>query len=71
MQEVAITPELNLTKGAVSYQMRQLEKELGFHLFLRHQGGITLTEKGKRLWFSAQSSFRELQSSWTFLCRED
>lgn len=53
--------ELNLTKGAVSYQMRQLEKELGFTLFERHQGGIRLTDKGKSLWFNAQSSFSELE----------
>ncbi len=41
--------ELNLTKGAVSYQVNRLEDELGFRLFSRLPRGLYLTEKGRRL----------------------
>lgn len=53
--------ELNLTKGAVSYQIKQLERALGFPLFVRVHNGIALTEKGKRLWQISQSVFREVE----------
>ncbi|MEM7116292.1 MAG: LysR substrate-binding domain-containing protein [Chloroflexota bacterium] len=53
--------ELNLTKGAVSYQIKQLERELGFDLFVRVHNGVALTEKGKRLWQVSQPVFREVE----------
>ena len=53
--------ELNLTKGAVSYQIKQLEQELGFALFVRVHNGVALTEKGKRLWQVSQPAFREVE----------
>lgn len=53
--------ELNLTKGAVSYQIARLESELGFKLFERRHRSISLTEKGKRLWHSSQVAFRDLE----------
>ncbi len=53
--------ELNLTKGAVSYQIRRLEDELGFKLFERKHRSIVLTERGKRLWHSSQIAFRDLE----------
>lgn len=53
--------ELNLTKGAVSYQVARLEEELGFKLFERGHRSLALTEKGKRLWHSSQVAFRDLE----------
>ncbi len=53
--------ELNLTKGAVSYQVKQLEREIGFALFERVHNGIVLTEKGLRLQHVAHQSFTELE----------
>ena len=53
--------ELNLTKGAVSYQIKQLERELGFKLFVRSHGGIQLTEKGQRLLVLADAAFEEVE----------
>ena len=35
MSGTAAADELNLTKGAVSYQIQQLEAELGFRVFSR------------------------------------
>jgi len=41
--------ELNLSKGAVSYQVRQLEAALGFAVFSRAQRSLALTEQGQDL----------------------
>ena len=41
--------ELNLSKGAVSYQVRQLEAELGFPVFSRARRNLVLTEQGSDL----------------------
>lgn len=53
--------ELNLTKGAVSYQIKQLERELDFKLFLRQHGGIVLTEQGRQLLSLAQAAFESVE----------
>lgn len=53
--------ELNLTKGAVSYQIKQLESILGFKVFARHANSLTLTEKGEHLWHSAQLAFTSIE----------
>lgn len=41
--------ELNLTLGAVSQQLQQIEQRLGFSVFERHARGIRLTEQGNKL----------------------
>lgn len=56
----AAARELNLTKGAISYQINRLEADLGFPVFDRGHRGIALTEKGERLWQASRSAFREL-----------
>jgi DNA-binding transcriptional LysR family regulator len=53
--------ELNLTKGAVRYQIGQLEQELGFDVFARRHRALALTEKGRRLWHVAEAAFRDLE----------
>lgn len=40
--------ELNLTRSAVSHQLRFLERELGFDLLKRAGKGVTLTPQGRR-----------------------
>jgi len=40
--------ELNLTRSAVSHQLRLLERELGFHLLERLGKGVALTNRGRR-----------------------
>ena len=52
---------LNLTKGAVSHQIRLLESELGFSLFRRLPRGIELTTTGKDLLVTSQSAFESIE----------
>lgn len=56
----AAAEELNLTKGAVSYQINRLERDLGFAVFARRHRGVVLTDKGTRLWHASQAAFRDL-----------
>ena len=53
---------LNLTKGAVSYQIDNLENELGFKVFVRRKQGIQLTTQGQALLLVAQPSFRSVEN---------
>ncbi|WP_422369304.1 LysR substrate-binding domain-containing protein [Pelagibius sp.] len=52
---------LNLTKGAVSYQIQQLEAALGFALFHRRPRGIELTDRGRELRASAHPAFEDIE----------
>ncbi|NKC17183.1 MAG: LysR family transcriptional regulator [Gammaproteobacteria bacterium] len=49
--------ELNLTKGAVSHQLKALEAELGFDVFDRQPRGVRTTPKGQHLLHTARSAF--------------
>jgi DNA-binding transcriptional LysR family regulator len=53
--------ELNLTKGAVSYQIQQLEGELGFRVFSRSKRNLALTDKGADLLQLALPLFDRLE----------
>ncbi|MEM0944994.1 MAG: LysR substrate-binding domain-containing protein [Pseudomonadota bacterium] len=53
----AASEELNLTKGAVSHQIKVLESELGFDLFHREARGVRATQKGQQLLHVARSAF--------------
>ncbi len=57
----AAAKELNLTKGAVSYQVQQLEAGLGFQVFSRSQRSLTLTEKGRDLIQVCQPLFESVE----------
>lgn len=53
---------LNLTKGAVSYQIQRLEEALGFALFHRRPRGIEMTEAGQQLLTTSRSAFADIES---------
>lgn len=57
----AAAEELNLTKGAVSYQIRGLEAELGFEVFRRLPRGISLTSRGQSLRDTIQTAFEAVE----------
>jgi len=67
----AAADKLNLTKGAVSYQINRLEDALGFKVFDRVHRGITLTEKGRKLWHISQSAFDDLERQIAQLQEEE
>jgi DNA-binding transcriptional LysR family regulator len=51
---------LHMTKGAISYQIQQLESALGFAVFLRQPRGVQLTDKGQALVAKAEANFLQL-----------
>ena len=53
--------ELNLTKGAISYQIQQLEDELGFEVFSRSKRKLSLTRKGVDLLQAAKVLFDNVE----------
>ena len=53
--------KLNLTKGALSHQIKRLEQDLGFEVFERHSKGIRLSKKGQELLSTAEPLFRQLE----------
>lgn len=54
--------ELCQSKGAVSYQVNKLERELGFMLFDRAKSKLTLTDAGRNLWHVSQSSLNQIDN---------
>jgi len=52
---------LNMTKGAVSYQIKTLEADLGIRVFNRTPRGVTLTAEGQRLVTMARPHFRAIE----------
>ena len=54
--------ELNLTKGAVSYQIQQLEIELGFTVFSRIKRQLQLTEQGQALLQRSLGMFESVEN---------
>ncbi|WP_038491668.1 LysR substrate-binding domain-containing protein [Janthinobacterium agaricidamnosum] len=54
--------ELHKTPAAVSQQIRQLEEELGFALFIRHPRQVSVTDKGRELAFTVSRMLRDLQA---------
>lgn len=55
--------ELNLTSGAISYQIRALERHLGFALFERLPRGVRLTPMGVAYLPPVRKAFEELADS--------
>src|SRR3954451_14914638 len=53
--------ELNLTHGAISFQMRVLKEELGVDLFKRSGRRMVLTPEGQRLFGYVRDGFTRLE----------
>jgi len=54
--------ELHKTPAAISQQIRHLEENLGFALFIRHPRHVTLTEKGQELAIAVGKMLGELRA---------
>ncbi|MGF1681756.1 LysR substrate-binding domain-containing protein [Photobacterium minamisatsumaniensis] len=52
--------ELHLTQGAVSHRIKNLEKQLGFPLFVRLTRRMELTPEGERLLMTLNQSFENI-----------
>lgn len=53
---------LNMTKGAISYQIKTLEADLGMTLFLRTTRGVALTGEGLRLLAACQTQYEAIEA---------
>ncbi len=53
---------LNMTKGAISYQIKSLEENLALKLFERYSRGVELTPNGRRLLNASLSHYREVET---------
>jgi len=62
--------ELNLTQGAVSHQMRELESLLGAKLFERQARGLTLTNAGAAYLPFVREALERLRTGGAALSRE-
>lgn len=67
----AAAVELNLTKGAVSYQMTHLEDDLGFKVFHRRKQGIELTEQGRLLLTASRQAYSDLEKAISNIRKSD
>lgn len=55
--------EMNVTPGAVSHQVKALEKELGTPLFLRGHRLVELTEEGEQLYHVLRDTFQSMSEA--------
>jgi len=53
--------ELHVTKSAISYQIKMLENQLGFKVFHRNPGNLSLTDKGYKLWHISEAALKTLE----------
>ncbi|MFT4715135.1 MAG: DNA-binding transcriptional LysR family regulator [Paracoccaceae bacterium] len=53
---------LHLTKGAISYQVKILEADLGFDVFIRKPRGVVLTPKGQQLFDATRTHYRDIET---------
>ena len=63
--------ELHKTPAAVSLQVKQLEENIGFALFVRHPRHISLTEKGQELAIATSRMLADLRAKLAALQRGD
>jgi DNA-binding transcriptional LysR family regulator len=52
---------LHMTKGAISYQIKTLEADLGFKVFERTSRGVALTRKGQELLDASRAHYRAIE----------
>lgn len=53
---------LNMTKGAISYQIKTLEGHLGLDLFVRDTRGVSLTQAGQNLMQACQAPYENIEA---------
>lgn len=53
---------LHMTKGAISYQIKTLEDDLGFKVFVRSSRGVVLTDEGHQLLKATRSQFLSIEA---------
>ncbi|MCR9114932.1 MAG: LysR substrate-binding domain-containing protein [Rhodobacteraceae bacterium] len=58
----AAAEALNMTKGAISYQIKTLEADLGMPLFKRTSKGAALTDEGLKLLAACQIRYQEIEA---------
>lgn len=58
---------LHLTKGAISYQIKTLEADLGFDVFERIPRGVALTPKGQQLLDVTRAHYRDIETELVML----
>ncbi|MFZ1340467.1 MAG: LysR substrate-binding domain-containing protein [Paracoccaceae bacterium] len=54
---------LNRTKGAISYQIKTLEADLGFAVFVRTPRGVVLTDAGRNLLALVRSHLLDIEAA--------
>lgn len=57
--------ELNVTPGAVSHQIKALERDIGARLFFREHRGVRLTQDGTLLFDALEKSFHDISNTLT------
>lgn len=67
----AAATALNMTKGAISYQIKTLEDELQIQLLVRKPRGIALTKQGRSLLEACASHFLALETQFSDLIEEE
>ncbi len=53
---------LNMTKGAISYQIKTLENDLGIRLFDRNSRGVSLSQSGQDLLETCRTDFEDIEA---------
>lgn len=53
---------LGMTKGAISYQIKTLEDQLGCNLFVRIPRGVSLTMQGRQLLSACSAQYHEIET---------
>ena len=53
---------LHMTKGAISYQIKALEADIGLLLFNRNARGVSLTPAGRDILTACRSSYQNIES---------
>lgn len=54
--------QLNISPSAVSHQMKQLEQQLGYRLFIRRAQGVELTRSGRELARYARQAMQQVET---------
>jgi LysR family glycine cleavage system transcriptional activator len=63
--------ELNVTQTAISHQIRRLEQELGFRLFVRQNRALELTAAGREYLPGVHAAFNDLRLATDRMLRRD